>query len=68
MSGAGFEQHMVMLARFAPFGAPAPRHAEMEDHMVVAVGRDDAIFGAPREMGDRRPGQPLRKVGGKGAP
>ena len=36
--------------------------------MVVAVGRDDAIFGAPREMGDRRPGQPLRKVGGKGAP
>lgn len=36
--------------------------------MVVAVGRDDAIFGAPREMGDRRPGQPLRKVGGKRAP
>ncbi len=45
MPRRGLEQQMVVLARRAAFGAPAPRHAEVEDHMVVAVGRDDAISG-----------------------
>src|SRR3546814_13652736 len=35
--------------------------------MIVAVGRNDAIFGAARQGRDRRTGQALRKVGGKGA-
>src|SRR3546814_13974363 len=57
---------MVVLSGFAPFGAPAPRHAEVEDHMIVAIGRDDAIFGAARQRRHRRAGQPLREIGGKG--
>src|SRR3546814_8358733 len=39
-----FEQQMVMLARLATLGAPAPRHAEVEDHLIVAVGRNDDTF------------------------
>src|SRR3546814_10700772 len=58
---------MIMLARLAALGAPAPRHAEVEDHMIVAIGRDDAIFGAARQVDYRRAGQPLREIGGKGA-
>src|SRR3546814_6182065 len=56
-----------MLARLAALGAPAPRHAEVEHHMIVAIGRDDAIFGAARQVDYRRAGQPLRELGGKGA-
>ena len=41
---------------------PAPRHAEVEDQRVAAVGVDQPIFGAPAEPGDPRPGQPLAKV------
>src|SRR3546814_19839378 len=58
---------MIVLARLAALGAPAARHAEVKDHMVVAVGRDDAIFGAARQRRDRGAGQPLREVGGKGS-
>jgi len=61
------DQQMVMLARRAALGPPAPRHAEVKDHMIVAVGRNDAIFGAARQGGDCRPGQPLRQIGGKSA-
>src|SRR3546814_12826071 len=64
--GAGFEQQMVVLSRLAALGAPAPRHAEVKDHVIVAIGRYDAIFGAPRQARDRRPGPPLRPVHRKG--
>src|SRR3546814_18527901 len=57
---------MVVLSRLAALVAPAPRHAEVKDHVIVAIGRYDAIFGAPRQARDRRPGQTLRQGDRKG--
>src|SRR3546814_1576105 len=67
VAARGLQKQMIVLARLAALGAPAARHAEVKDHMVVAVGRDDAIFGAARQRRDRGAGQPLREVGGKGS-
>ena len=41
---------------------PAPRHAEMEDQRVAAIGVDQPIFGAPPQPGHARAGQPLAQV------
>ncbi len=53
---------MVVLEGFGGVDAPVPRHAEVEDQGVAAIGVDQAIFGAAPEA--RHPGtrQPLAKI------
>ena len=58
---------MIMRAKLDRIDPPPSRHAQMEDHCVAAVGGDQAIFGAPPEPGDPRPGQPLAEIVGEGA-
>ena len=53
---------MVMLAVFTSVDHPAARHTEVKDQHIVAVGIDQAVFGAAAKPGDRRPGQPLSQV------
>src|SRR3546814_6546945 len=63
VAARGLQKQMIVLARLAALGAPAARHAEVKDNMVVAVGRDDAIFGAGRQRRDRGAGQPRPGIG-----
>ena len=51
-----------MLVEFGGVDAPVPRHAEVEDQSVAAIGRNEPIFCPPSEAGDPRPGQSLAKV------
>jgi hypothetical protein len=46
--------------------APAARHSEMEDHRVVTIGVDQAVFGASSEPGDLGSGKPLTEILRKG--
>ncbi len=57
-----------MRAELGRVDPPAARHAEMEDEGIASVGGDEPVFGAAREAGDRRAGEPLAQVDGKGAP
>ena len=61
-----FEQEVVVGADRVRLDPPAPRHAQVEDHRVAAIGVDQAIFGTAPERGDARPGQPLAQVVGEG--
>jgi hypothetical protein len=54
---------MVVREQFVRIDSPAPRHAEMEDHRVTAIGLNQPIFGASAEPGDGRSGHPLGKIG-----
>ncbi len=56
---------MVVLAELCMVDAPASGHAEVEDHRVVAVGMDQAVFGAAPKPGDSGTRQPLAEVLGK---
>ena len=58
----GLEQQMVVLLELRMIDPPAPRHAEVEDHRVVAIRVDETVFRPPAEARDLRPGQPLAKV------
>ena len=40
----------------------------MEDHRVAAVRVDQAVLGAPTQVGDRRSGQALPEIRRKGSP
>ena len=42
-----------------------PRHAEVEDQGVAAVGADQPEFRAAAEAGDRCAGQPLAEIFGE---
>ncbi|GAA3718941.1 hypothetical protein GCM10022268_29000 [Sphingomonas cynarae] len=43
---------------------PAPRHTQMEDHRIAAIGVDHAVFGAATQSGDDRPLHPLTQIDG----
>ncbi len=43
--------------------SPAPRHAEMKDQRVAAIGFDQPIFGAAAKAGNDGTRQPLTQVG-----
>ena len=55
------DDHACRARRIDP---PAPRHAEVEDHRVAAVGVDQAIFGAPAKPGHPRPVSRWPRSGG----
>ena len=46
---------------------PAPRHAEVKDHRVVAIGMDQAIFRAAAEARHPGPRQTLAEILGEGS-
>ena len=51
-----------MLVEFGGIDPPVPRHAEVKDQCVAAIGRNEAIFGSAPKVGDPRAGQPLTNV------
>jgi demethylmenaquinone methyltransferase / 2-methoxy-6-polyprenyl-1,4-benzoquinol methylase len=53
---------MVVLLDRRMIDPPAARHAEMEDHGVIAVGVDQSVFGAPPKNSHRRACEPLAEV------
>ena len=53
---------MIVDQRLLRVDPPAPRHAEVEDEAVAAIGIDQPIFGPARKTGHRRPGQPLPQI------
>ncbi len=59
----GVDHEMVVRQQLARIEPPAPRHAEVEDHRLIAIGCDQPIFGASAQTGDRRSGHHLTKVG-----
>ena len=62
MPVVGLEQKMVMRADLVGVDPPPPRHAEVKDQRIPAIGRDQPIFRAPPKPGDPRAGQPLAKI------
>ena len=58
---------MIMLPKLGMIDPPATRHAEVEDHRIVAVGMDQPVFRAPSKAGDFCTSQPLAEVLGKGS-
>ena len=63
-----FQQQVIVLFQRRVIDAPGPRHAEVKNHRVIAVGMNQAIFGAPTEAGDLCTSQALSKVFRKRAP
>ena len=58
---------MIVCAQFFRIDAPAPRHAQVEHHRLIAVGMDKPVFGAPAQPGNLRAGQRLDQMFGEGA-
>ena len=49
---AGFEHDMIMFFKGFRIHPHPPRHAEMDNQRIAAIGLHQAIFGAPVQPGD----------------
>ena len=57
-----------MLLEPCMIDAPAPRHAQMKDHRIAAIGVNQPVFRAAAKPRHHCSGQPLPEVLWKGAP
>ena len=58
----GADQQVIVREQFARIDSPAPRHAEMEDERIAAIGIDQPVFGPTAQVRHGRARHALAQV------